>query len=70
MDYAKTLKGVAAQHVNTDQWDQAAGKIEETRDILGDLLQVNSLLPLSYLYTFRYYSFPFLLSILKAFCLN
>jgi hypothetical protein len=41
MEYAKTLKGIATDCVAKDQWDQAAQKVEEVRDILGELSQVS-----------------------------
>lgn len=41
MDWVKTLKGVAEQCVQNEQWDQAVGKFEEARTVLYELSQVN-----------------------------
>lgn len=57
MDWVKTLKGVAQDCVEKDQWDQAVGKIEDARTILYELSQVGFI----YEYIFLHYGLLILL---------
>jgi hypothetical protein len=45
MEYAGTLKGVAQDNLDKEQWDQALDKIEATRQIIFELQQVHLLFP-------------------------
>lgn len=40
MEYASTLRGVASDFSQKEQWDQAIGKIEEANNVVAELREV------------------------------